>query len=232
MTAMALLALGRIGVDPSDRTVRLGLQYLKAGRNEWYKPGKEIDCAQAIEAALVLGGSWRDFSSELRSLLNWAQDRRAWADTRALASDLQDESSKVPAVVSALIGIIWETVRSELPLLLQGVSAESGLTLGLTLDSTTLASQLYTRLDRLAETIDQHVREREMVVARPGVSPEVRASLDSWREHARYLARLRQKLHGLAINWQADDAEIVLSDINVLGMSVFGAAWEPVGVEP
>jgi hypothetical protein len=229
MTAMALLALGRMGVEPSDQGVRSALAYLKDGRSEWYRPGKEIDCAQAIEAALVLGDTWRDFSSELRSLLEWAQDSRAWADARVLASVAQDESSKVPAVASALISVIWETVKFELPLLFQGVVGGALTSDKAVVLATDVRDGILHRLEHVAHVIEQGIRDRNSIGAK-GALPTIVA------ERLRKLAGQEiecQKLLNLlrdSDHLQEISIEDLIARVNALGADVLGAAWEAVPI--
>lgn len=223
VTAMTLLALGRMGVEPSDRGVQSALAFLKDGRSEWYRPGKEIDCSLAIEAALVLGDTWRDFSSELRSLLEWAEDSRAWADTKVLASVSQDESSKVPAVTEALISVIWETVQLELPLLFQGVVGRN-IPVATARLSSASRRDILRKLEHIRQVIDQAIKERHSISSR-GQLPAVIA------EHLRKLAIQDQECRAIQ-ELLADDqlggmstSEIFIR-INALGADVLGAAWE------
>jgi hypothetical protein len=229
VTALVLLALGRAGVDPGDTAVRGGLNYLRAGRNEWYRPGKEIDAAQAVEAALVLGGHWRDYEPELRGLLNWAQDSRSWASARALASVTQDESSKIPAVVSALIEVIWETVRAELPLLLQGIVDDGDATGGASRDAWLLLIER--RLDQVDDAIRQNVRDRELLVSRGRASAETLAALIEWRARADANADNKSALRALRLEFDAQSAERLREQVNELGLSLLGPAWTGMEVD-
>jgi hypothetical protein len=227
VTALVLLALGRAGVDPGDGAVRGGLNYLRAGRTEWYRPGKEIDAAQAVEAALVLGGHWRDYEPELRALLNWAQDSRSWEHTRAMASVTKDESSKVPAVVGALISVIWETVRAELPLLLQGVVGDSSVVGGASREAWLVL--LERRLDKIDDAIVQNVRDRELLVSRGRASAETLAALEEWRGWADANAENKIRLRSLQVEFDAHAAELLREHINELGSALLGPAW--IGME-
>jgi hypothetical protein len=233
-TAMTLLALGRAGVPPSDNSVRRGITYLRDGRAEWYRPGKEIDCSQAIEAALVLGGSWRDFSQEIRSLLSWAQDVKAWSAVHAKASEVQDESSKVSAVASALIGIIWETVREELPILFEGVAglirdidsevAPEAEPASISLPRPAWVGPAEDALRRCVGRCEEYVREREALVARGGSSTEVQDRLAEWRA----LKRQGQSILGVLGDARMTPRDLAerLDDVNAYGRRVYGAAWE------
>jgi nucleoside phosphorylase len=125
-TAMCLRALVAVGVDSEDVAIRSGLAYLVGRRGAWLKSGNEIDTADAIEAYLLTGGTWRDVRQELGYLLQWARDPEHWSHASDLASESQDESSKVPAIASALIDIVWAMVKVELPLLLEGVAMDIG----------------------------------------------------------------------------------------------------------
>lgn len=228
MTAMALLALGSIGLGTSDRSVRTGLEFLKAGRNEWYRPGKEIDCAQAIEAALVLGASWRDFGPEIGSLLAWAQDSRSWNDTRTLASIKQDESSKVPLVASALIAIVWETVRAELPLLLQSIIGDEAEQNSRPAEFDTWNVVAGAKIDRLETAVLENVRDRESVVSRGRASGEVRQALVDWKAKQRRVEACKASLRSLVDMWDAGEAVALVAELNDLGSMLLGDAWEQI----
>lgn len=123
-TAMCVLALVRAGVETSDITVASGLRFLLASRPAWLALGNEIDGALAVEAAIRTSMNWREYHREITSLLTWARDQEVWSQTGKLASESHTESSKVPFVASSLVEIIWTIVRSELPLILEGLGAE------------------------------------------------------------------------------------------------------------
>jgi len=201
---------------------------LKAGRNEWYRPGKEIDCAQAIEAALVLGASWRDFGPEIGSLLAWAQDSRSWNDTRTLASIKQDESSKVPLVASALIAIVWETVRAELPLLLQSIIGDEAEQNSRPAEFDTWNVVAGAKIDRLETAVLENVRDRESVVSRGRASGEVRQALVDWKAKQRRVEACKASLRSLVDMWDAGEAVALVAELNDLGSMLLGDAWEQI----
>lgn len=229
-TAMTLLALGRMGVEPSDSGVRSSLAYLKDGRDDWFRPGKEIDCAQAIEATLVLGGTWRDFATELRSLLAWAQDSSAWAGARTLASVAQDESVKVPEVAGALISIIWETVKAELPLLFQRVVDDLGAAARQQRLSADQHEAIMRQLRHIGEAIAQSIRERNTIGAKgrlPDVVAERLRELTIYEEQ--YEALMSEV--GVARDETGSSSVVdLVTRINTLGAAVLGAAWPGVSV--
>jgi len=123
-TAMCLSALARAGVSTTDSAIKAGRSYLLSNRGDWVRPGNEMDAADSLQAYLLTGGRWREVSEELAFLLGWSRNPESWSQVNRLASESQDESSKIPNITSALIGIIWETVRAELPLLLEGLAIE------------------------------------------------------------------------------------------------------------
>jgi len=123
-TAMCVLALVRAGIETSDVAVSTGLRFLLASRPSWLAIGNEIDGALAVETAIRMSMNWREYHDELTGLLSWARDQAVWAQAAQLASHSHTESSKVPFVASSLVEIIWTIVRSELPLILEGLGAE------------------------------------------------------------------------------------------------------------
>jgi hypothetical protein len=229
MTAMALLALGRAGFSASDPAIKSGLSYLRDGRGEWYRAGKEIDCAQAVEAALVLGGSWREYDSELRSLLEWARDARAWIHAGSLASVVQDESSKAPAVAASLISIIWETVRAELPLLFEGVSGLSNLASAAVDGGETSSKEtgeakwvsqrtLLARVDALLEHTKRSIIERKQI-SNP-TSPTLQA-LAQWEKRRDSFGDLRDRIAALDVN--AKIPQTLIDEVNLADQECFGS---------
>jgi hypothetical protein len=229
-TAMTLLALGRMGVEPSDSGVRNALAYLKDGRDDWFRPGKEIDCAQAIEGALVLGGTWRDFATELRSLLAWAQDSSAWAAARTLASVAQDESVKVPEVAGALISIIWETVKAELPLLFQRVVDDFGSGAKQQQLSADQYDALGRQLRHIGDAIAQSIRERNTLGSK-GRLPEVVAErLRELTIHEEQYEALIAEVAAAREHPGSSSVSDLVARINTLGAAVLGAAWSGINV--
>ena len=121
-TSMCVNALVRCGVPTTDPCVSAGTAYLLSKRDEWVRPGQEIDGAFAMETVLATRGRWREISNELAALLSWVRDREAWTQATQLASESHDESCKVSQIASSLVGIVWDTVKAELPLLLEGIA--------------------------------------------------------------------------------------------------------------
>ncbi|WP_143588233.1 hypothetical protein [Tersicoccus phoenicis] len=230
ITALVLLSLGRAGVDPADRVVRSGLQRLRSGRSEWYRPGKEIDAAQGLEAALVLGGQWREYEAELRSLLQWCQDSRSWQGTRELASVSQDESSKVPAVASALIAVIWETVRSELPLLLQGLVGEGDTGVDAHIEAQLVRSER--ELNNLKKQIETEVQNRRQVIARGNAAEEIRQAFEQWNTRLVRAEEVKQRLTDLRATPDAPATTALVEEIDALGVDILGDAYSPIGNPP
>jgi hypothetical protein len=226
-TAISLLALARMGVEASNPCIRSALSYLRDRPDEWYRPGKEIDCAQAIEAALVLGDTWRDFSSPLRNLLEWAQDVRAWADVGTLASVAQDESVKAPSVASALISIIWETVKNELPLLFQGVFSDafSGKASPLAPD---LRESLLRQLRHVAQAIEQSIHERHALSARGPVPDIVAERLSELSLQDRECQLLIASLSQSSDSTSSLPVAELVTRANTLGGNVLGNAWHAI----
>lgn len=123
-TAMCLAALIRAGISLDDLTIRAGRAYLLSQRAAWIQPGAEVDAADSLEAYILTGGRWREVSAELMHLLSWARDREPWTRTSYLASESQAQSSAVALVANSLVGILWATVKAELPILLEGIATE------------------------------------------------------------------------------------------------------------
>lgn len=123
-TAMCLSALARAGIPLDDPAIKAGRAYLLSQRAAWVQPGAEVDAANALEAYILTGGRWREVSAELMHLLSWARDKEPWTRTSHLASESQAQSSAVALVANSLVGILWATVKAELPILLEGIATE------------------------------------------------------------------------------------------------------------
>jgi len=123
-TTMCLTALVRCGVPATHPMIVAGASYVDSKAAEWQAPGQELDAADALETRLLTGRHWIDGKRELAQLLDWARDSDPWLRATETASMRQDESSKVPAMASGLVRIVWEIVRAEMPVLLEGVAIE------------------------------------------------------------------------------------------------------------
>jgi hypothetical protein len=123
-TAMCLSALVRAGIPLDDPAIKAGKAYLLSQRAAWVQPGAEVDAANALQAYILTGGRWREVTAELMHLLSWARAREPWTRTSYLASESQAQSSTVAHVADSLVGILWATVKTELPILLEGIATE------------------------------------------------------------------------------------------------------------
>lgn len=123
-TAMCVIALLRCGVSVTNPTVKMGAAYVLEKTDEWSAPGQEIDAATTLEMRLLMREHWTSTTLELTRLLDWTREEDAWEHATDLASLSQDESSKVPALASSLVRIVWVILRNELPILLEGVAMD------------------------------------------------------------------------------------------------------------
>jgi hypothetical protein len=194
-TAMCLLALLKAGVPTTDRAVRTAHAYVMDARADWSGPGAEIDAANCLEIALRVDASWRNVSSEISQVLSWARAREPWGNAAKLASDSQDESSKAPFVASALIGIIWTTVRNELPLLLESVAGRE-----IADGENETASPAFNSLDVQLVRLERHVQDQlaRLEAATRGfngnLGPSLQAEIGEWAGRLAVVTRLRRQL--------------------------------------
>lgn len=239
-TSMCVLALVRAGVPVDDPAVAGGVSYLLSTRGDWVLPGKEIDGALAMEACLLVKERWRQIGKELSHILAWAKDRQPWATTGRLASDSHEESSKVPFVAGSLIGIIWETVKSELPALLEGLSVGTGSLELLFVQREMSERAVYVTgecVNELKSAIGQNITDRQTALA--NVSPfgeagngQMETQLSRWHEYQemvwsieRSMDRLAKQgeLYGVSPEWSA-----LVKQIDELGNLVFPRGWNSV----
>lgn len=231
-SAMCVNALVRCRVPSSHEEMGLALNYLMQNRSEWSRPGGEIDAVFAIEAFLLAGYAWREFTPELRRLIEWTENPKLWDEVVLDASKSQDESLKVPLISTVLLSIIWGIVRAELPLLLED------LAFGTLLPATAApvadrreVTHLFSRL----EEIDQHVRhnidDRLRRLARKGYGrASMTAKLGAFRDAAARAEVVRRQLHDLAAETRANKISDGISaakfELNTLGTELLGEAWE------
>lgn len=115
VTSMCIIALVSAGVSPSDARVASALNYVVSKKQDWAKPGREIDAANAIMAYLAIVGSWQDIIPEIRSLLNWSREEAFWDSATKTADELLDQSCKVAVIADYLIEAAWSNLRNDLP---------------------------------------------------------------------------------------------------------------------
>ena len=233
-TSMCLNALIRCGVPNTDACVSAATAYLVSKRDEWVRPGQEIDGAFAMETVLSTRGRWREISNELAALLAWVRDRRAWTQATQLASESHDESCKVAQIASSLVGIVWDTVKGELPLLLEGVATtiyepprgERGFA--------RIFKVLSDAISDLRSKIGDEIMERQELGERirSSGSDELTRQLNLWRERRKRLqslegdfARLTEQPVHVDI---ADGVREMSQSLDALGSECLPASWTPV----
>lgn len=112
-TAMCITALMRAGIEPTDSCVRAGYEYLKREMPNWRRPGREIDCAAAAEAMLLVGPDRQEIYPVVVDLLQWVGRGEAPSDPGG------EESAKIPYVAEQVVWIVQHIVEHELEALLQ-----------------------------------------------------------------------------------------------------------------
>jgi hypothetical protein len=193
-TAMVMLALARAGVDPSDSCLQDAMAYLVSKRSEWSAPDKEIDTTLAIESMLASGRSWRELLDEIQLVLGWSRGQQPWSEATVVASESHTESSKVSLVASSLINVVWDTVRAELPLLLEGIVLAQKAKRrhddrpGDPLQPIDWADAL-AELATMARYVERSLEERSVAIA--GLSGSVPAEIDA---RTRQLEDIRRQL--------------------------------------
>jgi hypothetical protein len=97
---------------------------LLAKRDAWLAAGRELDAAEALQVLLLSGDHWRSVQGDLVRLLHWARDREAWSTALHSASEVQDESSKVPSIAGSMVRLVWAILNTDISLLMEGVATE------------------------------------------------------------------------------------------------------------
>jgi hypothetical protein len=232
-TAMCLNALVRCGVSADHPTVDLASNYLMDGRSEWSRDGQEIDCAFALETFLLMGSPWRDFSSELASLISWTQNPKIWENVVLDASQAKDESLKIPLITVSLVGIIWSIVKSELPLLLEDLA--SGTFLPESMSLSEYKSELQTivrQLEEIRAHIRRNIEQRLATISREELTKAapVQAKLNEYRGFAgrcdaavEAAKRLTAQATGPSFK---DGVDKLRNGVNQLGQDIFGQRWK------
>jgi hypothetical protein len=235
-TAMCLNALVRCGVRTDNSTVDLAINYLLDGRSQWSRVGKEIDCAFALEAFLLTGAPWRDFSSELIRLIDWAHDPTIWQTVVLDAAQAKDESLKIPLIASSLAGIIWSIVKAELPLLLEDLA--TGALLPDSLSYSAYREEVQNLLRRLEE-VKSHIRTNieqrlTLLTSAPAMNEQVRLKLSEFREWAKRCDDLIEHATRMSSQSSRQSYSATLASLrrnaNALGLEVLRGAWEPIEI--
>jgi hypothetical protein len=115
-TAMCITALVHAGLGVNDPCVRSGYEYLKQEMPSWRLPGREIDCAAAAEAMLLVGQDQQEIYPVVVELLQWA----GHGETPSAPGG--EESVKIPYVAEQVIWIVQRIVERELEALLRDVA--------------------------------------------------------------------------------------------------------------
>lgn len=117
-TAMCLISLLLVKVDPSDTKIKKGLSELIARKAEWARAGREIDGAMALLAFSMLRTDWRLVLPQLYHLATWARGEAIWQAATMTSKETFDQSCKVAEVGALLVDVLWRMLRADLPQLL------------------------------------------------------------------------------------------------------------------
>ncbi len=232
-TAMCVNALIRCGVPSTDFHVKAGISYLKGKKSIWAMQGKEIDGAFAIETILAVEGRWRTVDTELNTLLSWIQQREAWkGNVVKLSNESHDESCKISQISSSLIGIVWDTVKRELPLLLEGLSVSKYSMLTDDIDESVKHAyeQLIEKTEELKRKIDDEIRGRVNLREQDGENlPEIYKNQKMWEKRKRKLRDIESLMHNLSDHrnniTRGNMTEVTMA-INELGKQCFQKTWK------
>ena len=234
-TAMCLNALIRCGIQANNESVDLSINYLLDARNEWTQHGKEIDCAFALETFLITGSHWRDFTKELTALIDWVHNPNIWQEVVIDASKEKDESLKIPLIASALVGIIWSIVRSELPLLLEDLA--TGLFIPESMSHKEYKREIQyivQRLDEIKLHIRANIEKRLQLLSREDTFAQktLQYKLNEFREYAicceNTLEVARRLSAESTTTSYSQSFEALLSTVNQLGYNVFHEKWDAI----
>jgi len=167
--------------------------------------------------------------------LDWSEDNQSWGTTGLLASEVDDESSKVAYIAQALITLTWETVRLELPVLLEGIAGYNSYIVGSEenrIERQRAVNEALQVLSNLSEFIGAQIHDREVIHARGPGAPKVRETWDMWRSRAQECDALVYAVR--AVGDFESDTEIssLLTEINRLGRLSQGHVWKDLGVQP
>ena len=234
-TAMCVNALIRCGVPSTDSHVKAGISYLKGKKSVWAMQGKEIDGAFAVETILAVEGIWRNVDTELNMLLSWIQQRGAWeGNVVEFSNESHDQSCKISQISSSLIRIVWDTVRRELPLLLEGLSVSKYSMLTDDIDESIkdVYGHLIEQTEELKRKIDGEIRDRISIREQDGMSmPEIHKNQKKWEERKRKLRDIENLMHNLSDQRDfisKENMTEVTLEINTLGKQCFQNTWKKI----
>jgi hypothetical protein len=199
-------------------------------RREWIKPGQEIDGEFSLSTVLAVKGRWREVRDELQTFLTWIRNQEAWKEAGRKSSDSHEESCKVAQVASSLLHIIWDTVQSELPILLEGFAV--GVFNPTTRRRATILPQrVLDAVSSLRNVIETQVRAREETTARvrDDTIPVIMHELTVWRQRKDRLRELELEISRITDGaYEAEEAAQMtnfFSSLNKLGIECLRSSW-------
>lgn len=232
-TALCLEALLKAGVDFAQETVRAALPTLTEARRAWGQPGKEMDAACGLQTFLLADRRWRTVIRELEQVLVWARAREPWTGATRPCTESGTESSNVPYVANALIGIIWQIVVSELPLLLEQMAMPDSENIAEAPQRRSPAMQraMLAALGEIHAHIDNNLRSRETIARQLG-QDGFAAVKD---EHEKWKVR-RTRVESIERAWGEGDEKsanqekdlALVDSADQLGNECAGGAWRTV----
>jgi hypothetical protein len=234
-TAMCAYALYKCGVSPLDQSLQASIAYLVDHKDEWIKPGQEVDGVFALITVLSVRRSWRDFQNELLNLLKWVSSQYAWTTAGQKSSETHEESCKTAQVASHLSSIVWELVEGELDVLLEDVYLQhidphlSGRREDFRLQYIKMA------IARIKNSLQQQQLDRDTrLKADPsllliGEFNEANQNIASMQRRLNYT---ETNLNSLELNSTraALSISVIEKNLNDLGTQCFGEVWEPLGI--
>jgi hypothetical protein len=116
-TALVLLALIKVGVDPADARLERPREFLMSTRDQW----AGFEGAVAIDALLATGSPWEELASDAARVSEWALDQSLWQRATLPADEILAQTCHVAQAATHLVEIGWTAMKSDLPALLEAV---------------------------------------------------------------------------------------------------------------
>jgi energy-coupling factor transporter ATP-binding protein EcfA2 len=121
-TAMVLMALAAVGIDPADERLVTARNYLLSMQPQWTAPGFELEGALAAQAVLESGGDWDEVTESVYMLSRWAQGEAFWQTANLGAHDSLAQGCRVAQIASHLVDIGWRATAADLPAFLEALA--------------------------------------------------------------------------------------------------------------
>lgn len=242
-TAMCVAALVEIGVSPSEHLIANAREYLLRNRDDWGSD-TEIGRIDVINSLIKAGADWSMFKDDLEEILSWSNDPNTWRSGGAVvATETNEESSKLPYITSLLLQLIWSIMKENVVSLLIGANRRfvvSGLVnlisseigdkqVKVVIDAS--KSDVLSWYPPLIRSLDVEIDSRMKALSqlsrhKSGAEfTELNGALDGLRKQRKRIEEIHTEMH--LDNIELRDFEVLVTEFEGIAKGVLGPAWKP-----